>query len=119
MGRRNEINIVRSPLLEGEYPFGKPDRADGFAVPHMADGEILAEGAAQGAPGEEYGPRPFGPGNGRLFTPVKVRGSDTGEEPGGTDAGLAFYPVHPAGMGAEIAPLQAAIGLFHPRQEFA
>jgi len=103
MGWGHKIDVMRPFILQTQHFGGQLRRGQMPALilfELLADLVILAKDAAQIATGEKDCPRPFGAGDGWLFTKMEpgMGNPDIGINPAEPD--LTGKPVHPASTGA-------------------
>jgi hypothetical protein len=106
VGGRDQIDVGRTPLLEGQHHLHKIFQARGVTVAQLAYREVLAVDACHAAVSEEYGARTSPAGNGRFLTCVKTEAGNLQIRPGLTEAELTPGPGNSALSGAEHAAVQ-------------
>ena len=102
VGGVHQVDVVGPGGDQLEEDLPQTGHGDGFAKIVLADAVVLAENAAETAPGEEDGPGPLGAGERRFLPMVQGDAGDHGGV-GHPTAALGLGAVSPAPAGAEGA----------------
>jgi hypothetical protein len=116
----HQIDVVTAPLLELQHRVGKLVRTYFVALSQLGDVVVLAEDAAQIAPGKEDRAGPSRPAERPFLAVVRAKARDHGSNAGAADR--PFYPevsVDAAVPRAEIAAREMGSGTLRPSGQFA